>query len=170
MRDKTEDPDLLAGSSASASLASAGAGEVWKVLLVDDEPDVHAVLRLHVDPHDAPRRSRRAIAPSADTERAVAVFQRRGDGPGCRTIIGGVTTFAVNIGQPCAAQTPARAKIGNRFQKVRLARLVLADEHRDVWLDVDLAGVEDVLVGTNSEGLQSHDRLLLGRLDCPLGV
>jgi CheY-like chemotaxis protein len=44
-----DDANLLAGLSAAASVDLAPAGEPWKVLLVDDEPDVHPVLRLALD-------------------------------------------------------------------------------------------------------------------------
>ena len=46
MRDMIDDPDLLAGLSAAASEDEVPAAQAWKVLLVDDDPDVHAVLRL----------------------------------------------------------------------------------------------------------------------------
>lgn len=46
MRDTIDDPDLLSDLSEAGPADAAPAGEVWKVLLVDDEPDVHAVLRL----------------------------------------------------------------------------------------------------------------------------
>ena len=46
MCDMIDDPDLLAGLSAAASEVELPAAQAWKVLLVDDDPDVHAVLRL----------------------------------------------------------------------------------------------------------------------------
>ncbi|MEF8731070.1 MAG: ATP-binding protein [Candidatus Accumulibacter meliphilus] len=44
-----DDANLLAGLSTAASVDPAPAGEPWKVLLVDDEPDVHPVLHLALD-------------------------------------------------------------------------------------------------------------------------
>jgi hypothetical protein len=46
MPEMIDDANLLAGLSAAASVDLAPAGEPWKVLLVDDEPDVHPVLHL----------------------------------------------------------------------------------------------------------------------------
>jgi signal transduction histidine kinase len=49
MPEMIDDANLLAGLSAAASVDLAPAGEPWKVLLVDDEPDVHPVLHLALD-------------------------------------------------------------------------------------------------------------------------
>lgn len=54
MPEMIDDANLLAGLSAAASVDVEFANDPWKVLLVDDEPDVHHVLRLalhelHID-------------------------------------------------------------------------------------------------------------------------
>ncbi|EXI83144.1 MAG: Phytochrome-like protein cph1 [Candidatus Accumulibacter appositus] len=46
MLEMIDDGNLLAGLSAAPSVDLAPAGDPWKVLLVDDEPDVHTVLHL----------------------------------------------------------------------------------------------------------------------------
>ena len=46
MPDTIDDPDLLAGLPDAALVDAFPSARAWKVLLVDDEPDVHAVLRL----------------------------------------------------------------------------------------------------------------------------
>ena len=46
MPDTIDDPDLLAGLPDAALVDALPSAREWKVLLVDDEPDVHAVLRL----------------------------------------------------------------------------------------------------------------------------
>jgi PAS domain S-box-containing protein len=49
MPEMIDDANWLAGLPAAASVDLAPAGEPWKVLLVDDEPDVHPVLHLALD-------------------------------------------------------------------------------------------------------------------------
>src|SRR5476651_2663872 len=101
--------------------------------------------RAAVDAHHAARQAAfalRGFDARADGETSVRRVERSGHGP-C-TSWGGrglfLTRLAADFVEPCATQAAAWRQEGQRFEKVGLARTVVADQHHgaDVAVEPEL--------------------------------